>query len=48
MLSQAYYVIINLGVIAPGYSREVVDFLNATEKMFLLCLMETMKLPSEK
>ena len=43
MLSQSYYVIIDHGVNAPEYGREVVDGLNATEKNIFQS-METVKL----
>ena len=41
MLSQAFYIIINHGVIATGYSRELLYDLNATEKCFPLQLIST-------
>ena len=48
MLSQAFYVISDHGIFATGHVREVVDGLNATEKIFLSQLMYTMQLTSEK
>ena len=48
MLSQAYYVIIYRGVIAPGHGIKVVDGINDTRKQFLLQLMKTVKLPGSK
>ena len=48
MLSQAYSVIIDRGVSEPGYRREVVDGINATENIFLFQLMETVQLWGSK
>ena len=48
MLSQAFSVIIDRGISAPGNGREVVDGLNAIDKMFLLQLMTTVQLPGAK
>ena len=48
ILSQAYNIIFEYGVSAPGYGREVVNVLNTTEKSFLFQLMTTVQLPSLK
>ena len=48
MLSQAFSVIIDHGISAPGHGREVVDSLNAIEKVFLFQLISTVQLPVEK
>ena len=45
MLSQAFSIIIDRGISALGYGREVVDGLNAISKRFLLQLIPTLKLP---
>ena len=37
MLAHAYSIIIDRGVVAPGYGREVVDGLNANDKIFFCC-----------
>ena len=37
---------VDRGVGAPGYGREVVDGLNATNKIFLLTSTTTAQLPS--
>ena len=48
MLSQAFYVIINRGIISPVHDREVVYFLNAIEKSFIFQLMLTVKMTGAK
>ena len=48
MMTQAFYVIIERGIIATGHGREVLYSLNATGKRFILKLTLTMKLPGEK
>ena len=48
ILSQAYIIITDCGVSAPGYGREVVDILNFTYKMPILQLKETMKINGSK
>ena len=48
MLSQAFSVIIDLGISAPGHNRELVDGLNRIDKMFLLQLMSYVQLPGGK
>ena len=40
-----YKVLIDRGVGAPVYGREVVDGLNATDKSFLSMIMTTVQLP---
>ena len=44
MFAHPYNIIIDRGVRAPGYGREVVDGLNAIEKNIFM-LMTTVKLP---
>ena len=39
ILEHAYNIIIDCGIIAPGYGREVVDGLNDTDKLLLSMLM---------
>ena len=48
MLSQAFYVIINHGIIAPVNVRKVAYGINVTEKRFLFQLISTVKLPGKK
>ena len=48
MLSQDFYVIIERGISAPGYGRQLADVLNATVKRFLLQLISTVQLPGAK
>ena len=48
MLSQSFSVIIDSGIIVPGYGREVVDGLNAINKRFIFQLIATLKLPYAK
>ena len=48
MLSQAFYIIIDRGISAPGHGRELVDGLNAVDKRFFSQLMSTVQLPSAK
>ena len=48
ILSQAISVIVDRGISAPGNDRELVDGLNAIEKMLLLQLMSTVQLLGEK
>ena len=43
MLSQAFYVIIDRGISAPGNSREVVDDINTIDKRFLFHIISTVK-----
>ena len=45
MLAHAYNIIIDRGVGAPVYCREVVDGLNDTETMFHSMLITTVQLP---
>ena len=37
MLSHAYYIVIDLGVGAPGNGKEALDGLNDTDIFFLKC-----------
>ena len=48
MLSQAFYVNIDRDIIEPGHSREVLDFLNAIDKRFILQLIPTVQLSASK
>ena len=48
ILSQAFYVIIDHGISATGYGRELLDGLNAIEKMFFFQLISTVQLPGAK
>ena len=48
MLSQAFYVIIDRGIIEPGHGREVVYGLNYIDKRFLLQLISIVQLPGPK
>ena len=45
MLSQAYYVLINPSFRAPGYRREILDSINATEKMLPFQVMANVQHP---
>ena len=45
MLSRAYNILIDCCVGAPGHGKDVLYGLNATEKMFLIISMTTVKLP---
>ena len=47
MLAHVYNIIIDRGVEAPGHGQKVVYGLNFTEKLLLLMLMKTVKLPGE-
>ena len=44
ILAHAYNIIINRGVGAPVYGRDVVDDLNDTDKRFISMLMTTVQL----
>ena len=48
MLSQDIYVIIDCGISAPGYVRELVDGRNAIDKRVLFQVIPIMQLPGEK
>ena len=48
MLSQAFYVIIDRGVISPVNSTEAVDGLDATKQCFIFELTSTAQSPSAK
>ena len=43
MMSQYYSVIIDLGISAPGYDKELVDGLNAIEKRYIYQLMSNVQ-----
>ena len=44
-MSQCYYIIIVLGIITPGYGKEVVDGLNAVDNPYIYQLMFIVQLP---
>ena len=44
-MSQCYSIIIDLGIIAPGHGKEVVDGLNAVDKRYIYQLMSKVQLP---
>ena len=48
MLSQAFYVIIDRGVISPVNATEAVDGLDATKQCFIFQLTSTAQSPSAK
>ena len=45
VISQCYSIIINWGISAPGNGKEVVDGLNAVDKLYIHKLMSTSQLP---
>ena len=45
VLSQSKSIIIDRGMSAPGYGKEVADGLNIIEKRFMYQLMSNVKLP---
>ena len=45
VMSQTYFIIIDRGIIAPGYGKEVVDGLNAVDKRYIYQLMSRVQLP---
>ena len=45
VMSQCYSITIDIGIIAPGHGKEVVDGLNAVYKRCLYQLMLTVQLP---
>ena len=45
VMSQCYSIIIDQGIIAPGYDKEVVDGLNAVDKRYIYQLVSTVQLP---
>ena len=45
VMSQCYSIIIDLGISAPGYGKEVVYGLNSVDKRYIYQLMSTVKLP---
>ena len=45
IMSQCYSVIIDQGIITPGHSKEVVDGLNAVDKLYIHQLMFNVQLP---
>ena len=45
MLSQSYNTIIDCGINAPGHIIEVVDGINATDRIYLFQMMSNVELP---
>ena len=45
VMSQCYWVIIYLGISAPGNDKEVVDVLNDVDKRYIYQLMSNVQLP---
>ena len=45
VMSQTYSIIIDHGISAPGYGKELVDGLNAVDKRYIYQLMSKVKLP---
>ena len=45
VISQCYSIIIDRGISAPGYGKEVVDGLNTVDKRYIYQLMSTVQLP---
>ena len=45
VMSQCYSVIIDRGISAPGYGKQVVDGLNAVDKRYIYQLMSIFQLP---
>ena len=48
VLSQSHSIIIDLGISAPGHGKEVVDGLNAIEKLYMYQLMSNVQLPGPR
>ena len=44
-MSQNYSIIIDRGISAPGYGKEVADRLNAVDKRYIYQLMSKIQLP---
>ena len=47
-MSQCYSVIIDCGISAPGYGKEVVDGINVIDKRYIYQLMLNIQLPGCK
>ena len=45
LMSQTYFIIIDRGISAPGYGKEVVDGLNDVEKRYIYQLISMLQLP---
>ena len=45
VMSQGYPIIIDRGISAPGYGKEVADGLNAADKRYIYQLMSNVQLP---
>ena len=45
VMSQTYSIIIDRGISAPGYGKEVVDGLNAVDKRYIYQMMSKVQLP---
>ena len=45
VMSQTYFIIIDFGISAPGYGKEVVNGLNAVDKRYIYQLMSKVQLP---
>ena len=48
VLSQRQYIIFDWSISAPGHGKEVVDGLNAIDKLYMYQLMSTVQLPGSK
>ena len=48
VMSQCYSIIIDWGISAPGHGKEVVDRLNAVDKLYIYQLMYTVQLTGSK
>ena len=48
VMSQCYSIKIYLVISAPGYGKEVVDGINATDKHYIYQLMSNVQLPHSK
>ena len=44
-MSQCYSIIIDWGIISPGHDKEVVEGINATDKLYIYQLMSNVQLP---
>ena len=48
VMSNCYQVIVDCGISAPGYDKEVVDGINAIEKRYIYQLMSNIQLTGSK
>ena len=46
VMSQCYSIVIDRGISAPGYGKEVVDGINSVDKRYIYKLMSTVQLPA--